>query len=107
LRYSYLQQRLANAHLATLALDATPDNMVSEELSMMLLDVAEVRGVVLRKGNGPRRVLSSSLPPTVDVSNDLDASNWMQMIGDAFDTLLHGGNRVLRVVGMSPKDPSV
>jgi signal transduction histidine kinase len=106
-RFSYLQQRLANAHLATLALDATPDKMVSEELSMMLLDLAEVRGVVLRKGTGPRRVLSSSMPPKVDVKTNLDTSNWMQMIGDAFDTLLHGGNRVLSVMGMSPKDPAV
>jgi signal transduction histidine kinase len=106
-RESYLQQRLANAHLATLALDATPDKMVSEELSMMLLDLAEVRGVVLRKGNGPRRVLSSSMPPKVDVSTDLDNSSWLQMIGDAMDTLVNGGDRVLRVMGMSPKDAGV
>ena len=106
-RFSYLQQRLANAHLATLALDATPDNMVSEELSMMLLDLAEVRGVVLRKANGPRRVLSSSMPPKVDVECDLDHSDWFAMIGDAVGTLAHGGNRVLRIMGMSPKDDSV
>jgi signal transduction histidine kinase len=106
-RYSYLQQRLANAHLATLALDATPDNMVSDELSMMLLDLAEVRGVALRKPNGPRRILSSSMPPKVDVSTDLDHSNWLQMMGDALDTLFNGGDRVLRVMGMSPKDPAV
>lgn len=106
-RYSYLQQRLANAHLATLALDATPDNMVSDDLSMMLLDLAEVRGVALRKPNGPRRILSSSMPPKVDVSTDLDHSNWLQMVGDALDTLFNGGDRVLRVMGMSPKDPAV
>jgi signal transduction histidine kinase len=106
-RHSYLQQRLANAHLATLALDATPDKMVSEELSMMLLDLAEVRGVVLRKGNGPRRVLSSSMPPKVDVETDLDHGTWLDMIADAFGTLVHGGNRVIRVMGMSPKDPAV
>ncbi len=106
-RYSYLQQRLANAHLATLALDATPDNMVSDDLSMMLLDLAEVRGVALRKPNGPRRILSSSMPPKVDVSTDLDHSNWLQMMGDALDTLFNGGDRVLRVMGMSPKDAAV
>jgi len=106
-RDDYLQQRLANAHLATLALDATPDNMVSEDLSMMLLHLAEVQGVVLRKGNGPRRVLSSAMPPKVDVTCDMETATWFDMVADAMGTLVHGGNRVLRVMGMSPKDPDV
>ncbi len=106
-REGYLQQRLANAHLATLALDATPDNMVSEDLSMMLLHLAEVQGVVLRKGKGPRRVLSSSMPPKIDVTCDMEAAPWFDMIADAMGTFVHGGNRVLRVMGMSPKDPDV
>jgi len=36
-RKVYLEERLADAHLATLALEATPDNMVSEELRTRLL----------------------------------------------------------------------
>src|SRR5688572_24694132 len=56
-RLTYLQQRLASAHLATLTLDATPDAMVSEELARMLLDHSDVRGIALKKGDGPRKVL--------------------------------------------------
>src|SRR5690606_2024774 len=51
--------------------------------------------------------LTSAMPPKVDVTCDLDSATWFDMVGDAMGTLLHGGNRVLRVMGMSPKDPSV
>lgn len=106
-RNAYLTQRLANAHLATLTLDVTPDAMISEELAMMLLDLAEVRGIAFRKGNGPRRVLSLSMPPKVDRVSNLDTEMAPRMIADAFDSLFSTGNRVIRVLGHSPKDPTV
>jgi signal transduction histidine kinase len=106
-RLTYLQQRLANAHLATLTLDATPDAMVSEELTKKLLDLAEVRGVVLRQGDGPRKVLMSAMPPKTDAMVYLDTENAPQLIMDAFAVLWREDNRVLHVLGRSPKDPSV
>lgn len=106
-RLTYLQQRLANAHLATLTLDATPDAMVSEELAMKLLDFAEVRGIVLKQGDGPRKVLSSSMPPRTDAMLYLDEENAAGLIMDAFGTLFRDGNRVLRIMGKSPKDTGV
>lgn len=106
-RLTYLQQRLANAHLATLTLDATPDAMVSDELAMKLLDYAEVRGIVLKQGDGPRKVLSSSMPPKTDAMLYLDEENAAGLIVDAFATLFRDDNRVLRIMGKSPKDTGV
>ncbi len=106
-RLTYLQQRLANAHLATLTLDATPDAMVSDELAMKLLDFAEVRGIVLKDDEGPRKVLSSSMPPKTDAMLYLDEENAAGLIMDAFATLFRDGNRVLRIMGKSPKDTGV
>ena len=106
-RLTYLEQRLANAHLASLTLDATPDAMVSQELAMKLLDLAEVRGVVLRAGEGPRRVLSLAMPPRVDAMVDLDEQNPVTLIVDAFATLFRADDRVLRVMGRPPADRSL
>jgi len=106
-RLTYLQQRLANAHLATLTLDATPDAMVSEELAMMLLDLSDVRGIVLKKDKEPRKVLSLSMPPKIDAMFYLDNENAAGLIMDAFATLFREDNRILRVIGKSPKDPTV
>jgi signal transduction histidine kinase len=106
-RLTYLQQRLANAHLAALTLDATPDAMVSEELAKMLLDHSDVRGIALKKGDGPRKVLTSSMPPKADAMFYLDQENAAGLIMDAFATLFREDDRVLRIMGKSPKDPTV
>ena len=47
-RLVYLQERLAAANEATLALEATPDGMVSPDLEQRLLLHARVHSVALR-----------------------------------------------------------
>ena len=106
-RQNYLQQLLSNGHLATLALDATPDNMVTEELAKRLLQQAEVQGVVLIKQGMPRRALTLAMPPKVDVTCDLDTETGLEMIWDAIGSLSRSDNRVLRIIGTSPKEPLV
>ena len=46
-RLNYLQQHVADAHLAILALEATPDNMVSRELANELLAHVGAYGIIL------------------------------------------------------------
>ena len=48
-RLNYLEEKLADAHLAILALEATPDNMVSELLARELLEHVGAYGIVLHK----------------------------------------------------------
>jgi signal transduction histidine kinase len=103
-RETYLEDKIATAHLATLALEATPDNMVSQELAMRLLHHAGAYGIVLRGPGMVKRVLYSAMPPNVDATVDLRASTWYGLIMDAFGTLFERHNRVLRVLGFSPRD---
>ena len=42
-RLVYLQERLGAAHLAILALEATPDFMVSEEIEIELMDHVDTK----------------------------------------------------------------
>ncbi len=106
-RLVYLEERLAAAHLAILALEATPDNMVSKELERELLGHVAAYSVALTKPGMGKLMLMTTVPDKVDASYDLREGKFFGLIRDAMMTLLHDGGRILRVVGESPKDRAV
>ncbi len=100
-RLVYLQEKLAAGELASLALEATPDNMVSEELTMELLGHAGAR-LVVRKGPKTRRLMLGDYKPSeIAMSFDLRETSAPRLIADAFAALRPGANRLIRVVGDS------
>ena len=104
-RLTWLGERLDAANLAALALKATPDYMVSEELSDELLAGAGVRGIVLKRPESRSLMLSERMPPTVDATYDLREATPGTLIWNAFSTLRHG-DRALRVLrGFSDGSP--
>jgi len=105
-RLVYLEERLAAGRLAILALEATPDHMVSEELKRELLAHAHAHLIAIRRANGMKLVLSTQSPEAVDDSFDLREGTFFGLIGDAFATLMHRGERLIRAVGTSPSDAS-
>lgn len=106
-RLVYLQERIAAAHLATLALEATPDNMVNRELENELLDHAGAYAITLYRRDQPKLMLMRDTPAEVAATYDLRKGTFFGLIGEAFFTLAQSDNRVLRVGGNSPKDPRV
>jgi signal transduction histidine kinase len=106
-RVSYLQEHIAAAHLASLALEVPPDNMVSAQLRKQLLDHVGAQGVVLTRSGSKSLILSKDMPPRIDATYDLSKGTFFGLIGDAFMTLVNDGSRVLRIVGSSAKQPDV
>ena len=104
-RLAFLEERLAAGHLAILALDATPDHMVSRKLTIELLAHVEAHTVALTTPGAGKLMLMDDPPERVDATYDLRDAGFMELIGDAFGALLAEPGRVLRVVGSSPKDP--
>ena len=104
-RLVYLQERLAAAHEATLALEASPDGMVSPDLARQLLLHARVRSIALRMPAASYLLLGT--PPEVDAAFDLREETAYQLIRDAFVTLGQPRNRVLRVMGSARIDPRI
>ncbi len=100
-RLTFLQDRIADAHLASLALKATPDNVVSRSLELELLANAMVHGIVLKRREARTMMLMADMPPKVDAVYDLRGATAWQLIVDAFMTLSQG-QRTLRVVGGFP-----
>lgn len=106
-RKSYIEQMLSEAHLAALALEATADAMVSEDLENELLQGAGAYAIVLSRPDRRMLALSKDMPPKVDLTFDLRDTMMVSWLPAAFETLFQETNRVLRVIAISPKDPDV
>lgn len=104
-RLGFLQERSDAGYTAILALMATPDNMVSDELERELLNQAQAYVIALRRPDNVKLMLGGDMPPPVDASFDLRERGFFMLIGDAFDTLFQSRNRVLRIVAPSPRHP--
>ena len=100
-----LDDRLAKAHLAMLALEATPDNMVSKALETTLLKHAGAYAIALSEPDRKMLMLGEGAPPPVDASVDLREETAAGMIANAFSTLVQTRNRVLKITGRSPAEP--
>lgn len=99
-RDNWLKQRIHGAQIATLALEATPDQMVSEGLEQELLRNAEVYAVILHRDEARRLILTEKMPPDLDASYDLREEGPMDLIVEAFTTLFAQDGRTIRIIGM-------
>ncbi len=106
-RLVYLQEHLADAHLAILALDATDDMMVSEDLEKELLSHVNALTVVLKRPGQGKLMLMSGADVEVDATYDLREESFFGLIKDAFVALAQSRHRILRVIGPSPKNKDV
>jgi signal transduction histidine kinase len=105
-RLTWLQAKVAAGHLAVLALEEAPDNMVSPELARELLAHVGAHGIVLHKPNNTTLMVDSDMPPRVDEAEDLREMRVFEAIRDAFATLFRRAPHMLRVMNWSPRDPA-
>ncbi|MEQ9143151.1 MAG: HAMP domain-containing sensor histidine kinase [Parvibaculaceae bacterium] len=98
-RDTWIRQRLAQAQIATLALEATPDNMLSDRLRDELLRNAEAFAVVLHRDAARRLILRDDMPPAIDATYDLRGANFVDLIVDMIDCLMAPDGRTIRVIG--------
>lgn len=105
-RLVYMDAKLEDAHLAILALDATPDGMVSEELKMELLYHVGAHAISAGR-NGEVMTLGDREALMPDETVRLSEREFLPLIAEAFMELGRPENRVLRILGPSPKDPGL
>ncbi len=106
-RLDYLQEHLAEAHLAMVAVDAMKSDSVDMDLEEQLLLYTGTHGIVLNLTDHRMLMVGETMPPRVDIDVDLSNSSLLSLQVDAFRTLAQPKNRVLRVLGVSPKDPGI
>ena len=104
-RKTFLEEHIARAHIAALSLTDMPQGMANKKLEEQLLVHADAHGIMLRLPKRKVMVMKGGMPPKVDVTVDLRQGNFFMWIADAFSTLAQNKNRVMRVIGSSPKMP--
>ena len=106
-RKVYLEENLARAHLSMLAVENMLNKKIDKSLEQALLLHTEAYGIVLNRPERRMLMLSKDMPPKVDLIVDMHVDSFFGFIIDAFSALAQTENRILRVVGPSPKDPKV
>ena len=91
-RVTYLEERIQAGHLAILALMATPDNMVSEDLAKELLFQADAYVIGLKRPDGSKLMLDAGA-----------AAADRRQLRSARPRLLHADRRCLRDIVCSPR----
>lgn len=103
-REDYLLARLERAQIASLALLASEDQIVTASLAEELLTSAGVYNVVLRRDEARELILSNALPSPVSASYDLRGARPWGLIRDALAQLLDARPGVIRVIGDPLRD---
>lgn len=104
-RMTYFEDHIAAAHIATLALIASPTGKLDQPLTDELLAEVGAHSITLRRPNGTVQMLDGPAPPKPDISAILGGGNVPIWIQRSFETLFSSGNRVIQVTGMSPFEP--
>src|SRR6478752_623333 len=104
-RVNYVEGLIESGTLAALALDATPDNMVTEDVKRTLLNHARVDAVVLVEPNKPRRALLNIAPRPDMPTFNLKERGALGLIWDALAAMTRDGAYYTRVGGESLRLP--
>ena len=103
-RMTYFENRLADGHIAILALEASVSGQLDQGLTDRLLARVGAQGVALYRKDGTTLRLDRGNPPRPDATINLTHPDIWLAIRGSFLTLLGEGNRVLRVLGPSTTD---
>jgi signal transduction histidine kinase len=108
-RLQSLRDTIADAHLATLAIDAATEanTAISPELVGKLLGHTRAHAVVRFQDGQPRRVALGEVPEQIDATYDLRGAGFFPLIWDAFTTLVSPKPGAIRVIDYSPQDGRV
>ena len=104
-RLVYLNERIESGTLAALALDATPDNMVTEEVKRTLLNHARVDAVVLVEPDKAKRMLMNIAPTPEMPTFNLKERGALGLIWDALAAMARDGAYYTRIGGESMRLP--
>ena len=102
-RKVFLEEQIARARIALLALEAGEGGRVGPELEMELLLHAGAYGIALTRPKKKMLLLGGRMPPKVDLTVDLRRMVFPAWLVDAFITLAQSENRIMRVIAEGPE----
>ncbi|MBP1858123.1 sensor histidine kinase [Rhizobium herbae] len=99
MRIRWLEDRLNTAAAAGVVVDGLQGVQLSRPVQEETLMATGTKAIVLRRKDESRLIAAEDMPPQVDAQYDVAAMTPVTAICDAFDTLLFGGDKVVRIYG--------
>jgi signal transduction histidine kinase len=99
MRLQWLRDRLNTAAAASVVIEGLPDQELPRAVQAETLMATGAKAIVLKKQDASRIVAAIDMPPSIDAQYDLSDVSTLTSIYDAFDTLVFGGDRIIRVFG--------
>jgi len=106
-RVRWLADRLNTAAAAAVVIDAVNEMGLPQSIQDDALMATGTKAIVLRKDGASRMIATADMPPVVTHQYNLSDATPVRAIVDAFDTILFGGDRVIRVYGPVADDPNM
>ncbi len=100
-RVTWLKERLHTAEAVSLVFDENQAIDLPQDMQDELLKATQAEAIALRSFGAARLIASDTMPSDVArhvIFNDNSMSGPLESIMDAFDTLINGGDRAIRVV---------
>lgn len=104
-RVVYLQEKIEAARIAALAVEAAPDQMVTEEMRTILLVHSGVLQVSIKRDQLRTLILVSEMPHAIGATFVMADNTPWRLIRQAYSAMAGSGKRVIRVIGSVPQDP--
>ncbi|CAK7258955.1 HAMP domain-containing histidine kinase [Shinella yambaruensis] len=99
MRLQWLRDRLNTAAAASVVIEGLPDHELPRAVQEETLMATGTKAIILKREDASRMVAAVDMPPSIDAQYDLSDVSTLTAVYDAFDTLLFGGDRVIRVFG--------
>jgi signal transduction histidine kinase len=99
MRLRWLDERLNAAAAAAIAIDGLQPVELPRDLQRQTLEATGTKAIVLRKDGTSRLLATWDMPASVDEQYDLTSVPAVTAMRDALDTLIFGGDRMIRVYG--------
>lgn len=103
-RVSWLRDRLATAAAVSIVLVQGDPADLSREAQDNVLTAIGARAIAVSDGGVSRLLVVADMPPEVDTHIDMANVGMFGEVAGALDTLLYGGDRMLRVYGPAGDD---
>lgn len=99
MRLRWLQDRLSTAAAAAIVIDGLQPVELPRSLQKETLMATGTRAIILRKDGTSRLLATADMPTSVDDQFDLTDVSLPTAVHDALNTLLFGGEQIMRVYG--------
>lgn len=105
--HAYLEHRLLDAYIATLALRADTGYRLDLPFERQLLTQARVIGIELPYGATPDKLVLGETPPTPATTFDLRRQSAYELLWRYLRLVIAPRNQVIRVIGDAPGEPGL